>query len=174
MEVAYYDQNKREYEIVKHISLSSIDPVSLAKLKQTGDCFVNLPEALFDIDYPGHYMRRIKSVGITVPCVAGPYSGVNCTLTLQNSSIRHLNTLSNGKYGRQADDPRFADSAGTVQSIVTSGAQNDNGLFETNMRDERYLPFEGQGAISSWRIELPKTFQAFDYNSISDVVLQVR
>lgn len=174
MEVAYLDQNKREYEIVKHISLSSIDPVSLVKLKQTGDCFVSLPEALFDIDYPGHYMRRIKSVGITVPCVAGPYSGVNCTLTLQNSSIRHLNTLANGKYGRQADDPRFADSAGTVQSIVTSGAQNDSGMFETNLRDDRYLPFEGQGAISAWRIELPKNFKTFDYNTISDVVLHVR
>jgi hypothetical protein len=174
MEVAYMDQNKREYEIVKHISLLSIDPVSLLKLKQTGECFVTLPETLFDVDYAGHYMRRIKSVGITVPCVAGPYSGINCTLTLQSSSIRHGNTLANGKYARQADDPRFADSAGTVQSIVTSGAQNDSGLFETNLRDERYLPFEGQGAISAWRIELPKTFKTFDYNTISDVVLHLR
>jgi hypothetical protein len=174
MEVAYMDQNKREYEIVKHVSLQAIDPVSLVKLKQAGECFVTLPEALFDVDYPGHYMRRIKSVGLTVPCVAGPYSGVNCTLTLQSSSIRHSNTLANGKYGRQTDDRRFADSAGTVQSIVTSGAQNDSGLFETNLRDERYLPFEGQGAISSWRLELPKNFKSFDYNTISDVVLHLR
>ncbi|HET9788469.1 MAG TPA: hypothetical protein VFP47_15135, partial [Pyrinomonadaceae bacterium] len=174
MEVEYIDQNKREYEIVKHVSLQAIDPVSLVKLKQTGECFVSLPEALFDVDYAGHYMRRIKSVGVTIPCVAGPYSGVNCTLTLQSSSIRHSNTLSNNKYGRQADDLRFTDSAGSVQSIVTSGAQNDNGLFETNLRDERYLPFEGQGAISSWRIELPKNFKTFDYNTISDVVLHVQ
>ena len=174
MEVAYLDQNKREYEIVKHVSLMSIDPVSLVKLKQTGECFVTLPETLFDIDYTGHYMRRIKSVGITVPCVAGPYSGINCTLTLQSSSIRHSNTLLINKYGRQADDPRFADSVGTVQSIVTSGAQNDSGMFETNLHDERYLPFEGQGAISTWRIEMPKNFKSFDYNTISDVVLHVR
>ncbi|HKG47851.1 MAG TPA: hypothetical protein VKB02_14035, partial [Pyrinomonadaceae bacterium] len=175
MEVAYLDQNRREYEIVKHISLLSIDPVSLVKLKQTGECFVMLPETLFDVDYAGHYMRRIKSVGITVPAVAGPYSGINCTLTLQSSTIRHANTLANGgKYGRQADDPRFVDSAGTVQSIVTSGAQNDSGMFETNLRDERYLPFEGQGAISTWRIEMPKNFKSFDYNTISDVVLHLR
>jgi len=174
MEVAYLDQNRREYEIVKHVSLLSIDPVSLVKLKQTGECFVTLPEALFDVDYAGHYMRRIKSVGITVPCVAGPYSGINCTLTLQSSTIRHGNTLANGKYSRQADDARFVDSAGTVQSIVTSGAQNDSGMFETNLRDERYLPFEGQGAISTWRIEMPKNFKSFDYNTISDVVLHLR
>jgi hypothetical protein len=174
MEVEYIDQNKREYEIVKHVSLQAIDPVSLVKLKQAGECFVSLPEALFDVDYPGHYMRRIKSVGLTVPCVAGPYSGVNCTLTLQSSSIRHSNTLSKTKYARPADDLRITDNAGSVQSIVTSGGQNDRGLFETNLRDERYLPFEGQGAISSWRIELPKNFKTFDYNTISDVVLHVR
>jgi len=106
--------------------------------------------------------------------VAGPYSGINCTLTLQSSSIRHSNTLFGNKYGRQSDDPRFVDSVGTVQSIVTSGAQNDSGMFETNLRDERYLPFEGQGAISTWRIEMPKSFKSFDYNTISDVVLHVR
>ena len=100
MEIAYLDQNRREYEIVKHISLLSIDPVSLVKLKQTGECFVTLPEALFDVDYAGHYMRRIKSVGITVPCVAGPYTGINCTLTLLGSSIRHVNTLFANKYAR--------------------------------------------------------------------------
>jgi hypothetical protein len=47
-------------------------------------------------------------------------------------------------------------------------------MFETNLHDERYLPFEGQGAISTWRIELPKNFKSFDYNTISDVVLHVR
>jgi Tc toxin complex TcA C-terminal TcB-binding domain/ABC toxin N-terminal region/Neuraminidase-like domain/Putative peptidoglycan binding domain/Salmonella virulence plasmid 28.1kDa A protein len=175
MEVTYLEKNQREYEIVKHISLQSIDPVSLARLKQTGSCFVTLPETLFDVDYAGHYMRRIKSVGITVPCVAGPYTGVNCTLTLQGSSIRHCNTLSkDGGYARQADDPRFADNAGANQSIATSGAQNDSGLFEPNLRDERYLPFEGQGAVSTWRIELPQNFKTFDYNTISDVVLHMR
>lgn len=174
MEISYLDENRREYEIVKHVSLQSIDPVSLLKLKETGECFVTLPETLFDVDYPGHYMRRMKSVGITVPCVTGPYTGINCTLTLLSSSIRHVNTLSASKYARHANDQRFADSAGTVQSIVTSSGQNDSGLFETNLRDERYLPFEGQGAISTWRIELPKTFKTFDYNTISDVVMHVR
>jgi hypothetical protein len=174
MDAAFLDQNKREYEIAKHISLLAIDPISLVKLKETGECFVTLPEALFDVDYPGHYMRRIKSVGITVPCVAGPYTGINCTLTLHSSTIRHGNTLSGGKYARQADDMRFSDSAGTIQSIVTSTAQNDTGLFEPNMRDERYLPFEGQGVVSTWRLELPKQFNSFDYDTISDVVLHLR
>lgn len=174
MDVAFLDQNRREYEITKHISLITLDPISLIRLKETGECTVVLPEALFDIDYPGHYMRRLKSVSITIPCVAGPYAGVNCTLTQLNSSIRHANALPAGKYARKGDDPRFSDSFGAIQSIVTSSGQNDSGLFEANFRDERYLPFEGQGAISTWRIELPTHFKPFDYDTISDVVLHLR
>jgi hypothetical protein len=174
MDVAYLDQNKREYEITKHISLLAIDPTSFVTLKETGECQISLPETLFDIDYPGHYMRRIKSVSVTVPCVTGPYAGVNCTLTQLNSSIRHANTPLAGAYGRGDEDTRFSDSFGVIQSIVTSHGQADGGLFETNLRDERYLPFEGAGVISTWRIELPSVLPTFDYSTISDVVLHVR
>ena len=41
---------------------------------------------MFDIDFPGHYMRRIRSVTLTIPCVTGPYTGVHCRLTLLSSS----------------------------------------------------------------------------------------
>ncbi|HVE74606.1 MAG TPA: hypothetical protein VNA30_05890 [Mycobacteriales bacterium] len=175
MDVAYLDQNRREYEITKHISLNAIDPVALLKLKETGECFVSLPEALFDLDYPGHYLRRIKSLSVTIPCVTGPYAGINCTLTQHTSSIRHASTLPGNKYARKgAEDSRFTDSFGTIESIVTSGGQNDAGLFETNLRDERYLPFEGRGVIGTWRIQLPTQFKSFDYQTISDVVLHMR
>jgi hypothetical protein len=174
MEVAYLDQHKREYEITKHASLAQLDPLALVQLRQTGACVVRLPEALFDLDYPGHYMRRLKSVSLTIPAVTGPYTGVNCTLTLLKSSVRHTNTLLGGQYARQEGDTRFTDSLGAIQSIVTSSGQNDSGLFETNLRDERYLPFEGAGAMSEWQIELPAGFRQFDYDTISDVILHVR
>lgn len=178
MEVAYLEQNAREYEITKHVSLARLDPLALARFKETGECFVSVPEATFDLDYAGHYMLRVKSVGVSIPCVTGPYTGVNCTLTLLKSSVRHTNTLTNGNDGEYAreeeDDPRFSDSFGAIQSIVTSSAQNDAGLFEPNLRDERYLPFEGAGAISEWRLELPKDFRQFDYDTISDVILHLR
>jgi hypothetical protein len=57
---------------------------------------------------------------------------------------------------------------------VTSSGQNDPGLFEANFRDERYLPFEGAGAISDWSLELPNDFRSFDYDTISDVILHIR
>ncbi len=58
-------------------------------------------------------------------------------------------------------------------SIVTSSAQNDAGMFEFNLRDERYLPFEGAGAVSKWAIDLPATARLFDYDTISDVIIHI-
>ena len=175
MEVAYLDQNKREYEMTKHVSLLQLDPLTLVILKETGRCEFSVPEALFDLDYPGHYMRRLKSVSVTIPCVAGPYTNVPCTVTLLKSQIRRNASLAR-EYGRdlQNDDSRFTDLFGPIQSVATSSGQNDSGMFETNLRDERYLPFEGMGTISGWRVELPTNFKTFDYESISDVILHLR
>ena len=62
-----------------------------------------------------------------------------------------------------------------VNSIATSTGLNDPGMFDFNFRDERYLPFEGAGAISTWKIELStvKELRQFDYSTISDVILHL-
>jgi Tc toxin complex TcA C-terminal TcB-binding domain len=175
MEKSYMDQNRREFEITKNISLVIHDPMALITLKETGACNLDLPETLFDIDYPGHYMRRIKSISITIPCVVGPYTGINCTLTLLSSETRVKSTPQT-PYAKKLgeEDNRFVQNFAATQSIATSTAQNDSGMFELNFRDERYLPFEGNGAISRWRIELPKDFRQFDYDTVSDVVLHIK
>lgn len=183
MEAAHLDQNRREYEITKHVSLAILDPVALLMLKETGQCWIELKEGLFDLDHPGHYMRRIKSVGISIPCVTGPYTSVNCRLTLQGSQVRIKAPTASAamNYPRKVDgqnhptaDDRFVDDLQAVDAIVTSGGQNDSGLFDVNLHDERYLPFEGRGAIARWQIDLPKNTNRFDFSTISDVVLHVR
>ncbi|MEK6283707.1 MAG: hypothetical protein AABN95_25410 [Acidobacteriota bacterium] len=45
---------------------------------------------------------------------------------------------------------------------------------ETTFFDERYLPFEGAGAISRWRIEMDPESNGFDFNTLADVVLHIR
>jgi hypothetical protein len=57
---------------------------------------------------------------------------------------------------------------------VTSTGQNDSGLFETNLHDERKLPFEWSGAVSEWQLDLPSNVRQFDFNTISDVILHLR
>ena len=177
MEMAYHENNKRELEITRHVSLRQLNPLALLALKLTGTCQVTIPEWLYDRDCPGHYMRRIKSVGLSIPSVVGPYTSVHCTLSLLRSSVRQSPIPKDGEYTRQGvEDDRFVDYNSAIQSIVTSGANNDAGMFETNLRDERFLPFEGAGAESTWKLDLPdpKKYPAFDYMTISDVILHVR
>ena len=175
MEMAYHDNNKRELELTRHVSLRQLDPVALLTLKATGSCIVTIPEWLYDRDCPGHYMRRIKNVALSIPSVVGPYTSVNCTLSLLRSSLRK--SPIGDDYARQgSEDERFVDYIGAVQSIVTSSASNDTGMFETNLRDERFLPFEGAGAESTWKLDLPtpQDYPAFDYATISDVIMHIR
>lgn len=181
METRYLDANKREYELTKHVSLALLDPLALVRLKATGSCDFEIPEAVFDMDHPGHYFRRIKSVSITLPCIAGPYTSVSAKLSLVSNKYRKntANTQGAGspkeKYEEVlGNDDRFAYNIGSIQSIATSSSQNDSGLFELNFRDERYLPFEGAGAVSTWRLELPYPVAQFDYNTISDALLHIK
>ncbi|HEY5811435.1 MAG TPA: hypothetical protein VIT23_02130, partial [Terrimicrobiaceae bacterium] len=157
MEIAYHELNQREYELTKHVSLLQVDPLALIQLRATGRCTVRLDEDLFDMDGPGHFFRRIKTVALSIPCVTGPFTSVNCTLTLLKSSIRKTQLLRDGKFYERfgSEDNRFDDYFGSLQSIVASSAQTDSGLFATNLDDVRYLPFENSGVISEWQLELP-------------------
>jgi hypothetical protein len=173
MESAYLASNARELELVKHVSLLQVDPTALVDLRTKHKCVVAVPELLFDLDTPGHYMRRLKAVTISVPCVAGPYVNVRLTATLHNNEVR-VSPDGKPSYGRDpADDPRFVDDQGGFSTIVTSSAQNDPGLFELAYDDDRYLPFEGCGAAGIWELKLGSVYPQFDYSSISDVVLHL-
>jgi hypothetical protein len=197
LDSAYVERNRREFELTKHISLALHNPLALVRLRETGRCFFDLPEELFDLDYPGHYFRRIKSVSMTLPCVVGPYTTASSTLRLLKNSIRINTTNGDNGYPRNtddqgfpADDERFIENNIPVKAIAASNAQNDSGVFELNFRDERYLPFEGAGVIGNWSLELlsdppannpdpavpdfGRPLRQFDYSTISDVILHVK
>jgi hypothetical protein len=174
MDNAFIENNKRELEITKTVSLKLINPEAYLMVRESGTCSFSIPEEIFDFDFPGHYFRRIKSVTLTIPCITGPFTTVNARLGLTASSIRVNTDLANGNYVRQGEsDDRFFDKPVPPNSIATSSAQNDSGMFELNFRDERYLPFEGAGAVSQWTLELPREFRQFDYSSISDVIITI-
>ncbi|MCX5578925.1 neuraminidase-like domain-containing protein [Kaistia terrae] len=176
MEQAYLIQNEREHELGKSISLRVYAPEQLNALRLTGLCEVDLPEWIFDLEQPGQYRRRIKSVAISVLCSTGPYQSVNATLTLLSDAVR-ISPEMQPHYQEDVSlggDPRFVRRYAAHQSIVTTSAENDTGLFETDLRDERYLPFEGAGVISRWRIELDPATNQFDTDTLTDVVLHVR
>ena len=169
MERAYLEQQTGEFEITKPVSMLQLDPFALIALKETGTCELEIPEWFFDMDYPGHHFRRLKTVSITIPAVVGP-SSVSATVTLLSSKVRNSPRV----MGTYSDDENYRSDHLAVEAIAASTAQNDSGRFQLDFRDEKYLPFEGAGAISRWRIELPRKFRSFDYDTISDVVLHMK
>lgn len=162
LEQAYIKRNVRKPEITQTFSLAMLDPSELINLRQTGTCTIIIPEIAFELFYPGQYRRLIKSVRLTIPSVVGPYTNVSAKLTLSRGKIE--------KDDQSAlEDHHVAENT----SINTSGAINDAGMFDFNFRDERYLPFEGGGAISEWQLELPSKIRAFNYDTISDVLITI-
>lgn len=174
LQAAYDDANTRELELTRRFSVRQVNPLALLAMRDTGKCEVSFDEALFDIDAPGHYLRRVRDVSVTIPAVTGPDTPVSCTVTLLRSTLRR--TPGGASYPRDltAGDPRFVDYFGLVKQVVTSTGVDDAGLFEPGARDERYRTFEGAGAVSTWRLELPEKFRQFDYAFIPDVVITIR
>lgn len=149
MEMAYIEQNKRDFELSQTFSLAMIAPQELVKLRDVGTAEFLIPEILFDMAYPAHQNRKIKSVSVSVPAVAGPYTGVHCTLS-------------------RAEDQRAI--------IATSSGQNDAGMFQFNLGDERYFPFENLTPHGLWHLNMgwkSNQLRPFDYNSIADVLIHI-
>jgi len=177
LEAAHQEKRGHDFEITKSISLRQISPMALIQLKETGTCEFALPEVLFDMDYPGHYLRRIKSVSLRIPCILGAHTSLNCTLRLLEHKYRtSAIAMRKSDYPEQTDqtDDRFSTVNVPISSIAVSSMEDESGVFELNFHDERYLPFEGAGTISKWRLELPDKFRQFDYDTITDVVMRLR
>jgi hypothetical protein len=165
MERRFIETNYRSLEIDQAFSLTQLNPAALVQLRETGSCEFEVPEIFFDLFYPGQYRRKIKAIRLTIPAITGPYTNVSTTVILTGSKLRNEPKLGEANL-REVPLRRSV-------SIATSTAQNDAGVFDLNFRDERYMPFEGAGAISSWKLSLPKNFRQFDYQTINDVILHI-
>ncbi|MEM1119215.1 MAG: hypothetical protein AAGJ18_02125, partial [Bacteroidota bacterium] len=179
LEQAYIQQNNRSLEIEKTISLLQLDPQALIDLKNNGTCTFGLQERDFDLDFPGHYKRKITSVSVTIPAIVGPYQNVHATLTQTGNKVATKAEIAAVEYLLGVADS--APDSGSVwenwnsnQAIAVSTANNDSGMFQLNFNDSRYLFFEGTGAISSWQLDMPKASNQFNFESISDVIINLK
>ena len=180
MQASYLQQNARRYELSRYVSLGALAPGALVQLLVSGSCDFTLPESLFDADYPGHYNRRLTRVSVTVVYPApGKFDNVKATLTLVSNQVRiKTDTTSGYEESPLGADSRFVyNYAANSQKVALGNAQDDPGLFVTaiasNIADQRYLPFENAGAISSWHLEMPQENNEVDLSTVGDVVLHL-
>ena len=181
MSNAYLTHNERLLEITKTVSLRHLhsqDPVATrdmpwaalkADLVKTGALTFELTLKLFDDDYPGHYLRRIKHVSVSLPATLGPYEDIKAILT-QTANTTYLTPAARHTDAAVKKDLR------AKQQIALSSGLNDSGLFTLNFdSDERYLPFEYTGAISTWQLTFPNhARQNALLESLTDIIVHLR
>ena len=178
MEKAYIDTNSRTFEISKNISLAELDPMAFIQLKTKGTCEFNLSEALFDYDFQGHYNRQVKTIAIEID--AGEGKTVNATLTqlrhktVMEPDVKAVKYLLNPT-GKEPMSIR-SDWRTTQQIALGDIGEYDepNGLFELRLDDERFLPFEGTGAVSTWRLELSGKRGSYNLNELNNVTIKLK
>jgi hypothetical protein len=200
MESAYLMRDERRLELVKTVSLRRLLQVDqdaegeegwssvIARLRENGSVDFQLTPSLFDHDYPGHYLRQLVQVTVSLPGVLGPYEDAHAVLRQLTSSYLLKADIGGCKYMYQQaqqlpgehDDinPRFVVANPRIsQQVAISSDREDPGLHTARWDDERYLPFEGTGAVSSWTLNFPRHGSAQQqalFDGLQDIILHLR
>ena len=186
MDKVRLDQDSRFQDIEKVISMRRTFPDQLDQLKQSGVCDFSLSEQLFNRDFPGHYCRLIKTIAISIAPrnKIDPYDAVHATLHQTSSKTLLVPDISAVGYlmGAGGDQPSASvlrSNWRSNQQIAISKPTEDLGMFTLDFfRDDRYFPFEGTGAVSQWRLEMPMVTNPALVNDsqldIEDVVIHLR
>jgi hypothetical protein len=176
LEHAYYTTNRRRLKVDKVVSLWALDPVALLTLQRTGSCTFQLSELLFDYDFPGQYCRKIERLSVTIPAVVGPYQNIHGTLTQTGNIVLIKDDPTAARFLLGANvtpgEGMLRLNWRNMQQIALSRG-TDDGTIAGVTEEDRYLPFEGTGAISSWRLELPLGSNRIDFSTIADVVITI-
>ena len=180
MSMFHLKNDSRFQEIERKISLRKEifkveDGKSLVEFMDGNAFEFDLDEILYDMDYPGHYFRVIKTVGLSIQTGADvDKSLVLPRLTLiqvSNKVITQPNfaaveSLLGDDGGDEEVDPNVLRVDWRAREMATISRWDEhNGMFDTNwIWDDRYFPFEGTGAVSSWYLELPEALSEHQAN----------
>lgn len=154
----------RKKEIEKTISLASIAPAEFQLFRQTGVLEFSTLNRWFDRDFPGHYLRLIRNVSVTTLALVPPTESIHATLS-------HTG-VSQVMAGPPFEKPYVIYRL--PESVALSSPTKATGVFELRPDDPMLFPFEGSGVETSWRLEMPKGANRFDYNTILDLYLTIR
>jgi hypothetical protein len=178
LESAYVTGTTRSFEITKTISLASIDPVAFLQFIRTGEATFSFDEALFDADFPGHFLRRIKTLSVSIPALVGPYQNVRATLTQTANRALLQPDLKAVRFLLGEDVPvdanKIEHNVRAHQSITISLGEGDSGLFVVDLDDPLLLPFEQTGAVSNWQLSMPPSSNPIDLSAVADVIFELR
>jgi hypothetical protein len=158
-----FDTNKRKLQLTKTISLAQPDPLAFQQFRETGVLPFDTPMEMFDRDFPGHYLRLIRRVRVSVIALIPPSQGIRATLTTTGAS----RVVIGGDIFQTVRTHRGPDE------VALSSPSNATGLFELDTQPELLLPFEGIGVDTHWELRMPRAANPFDFSTFADVLFTV-
>ena len=158
---------QRKLQLTRTLSLSQLMPVEFELLRQGSGIlpFTTLQE-WFDRDFPGHYMRIIAGIKMTVVALVPPLEGIRANLR-QNGISR---VVVGPPYQEGFSEKTIRRNP---ELIALSAPFQASGLFNFDFRDDLLRPFEGSGVAADWILELPKAANRFDFRTIADVLITI-
>lgn len=156
-----FDTDKRKLHLTQTLSLAQLGTQELQQFRDTGVLTFATPEALFDQEFPGHYLRLVKRVKVSLIALVPPVRGVRASLSASGIS---RSVVAGDKFATVT-------LSRSPETIAFTSPLNASGLFELEPENGMLLPFEGMGVDTVWRLELPKPANPFDYRTIADVLL---
>jgi hypothetical protein len=156
-----FDTNKRKLQLSKTFSLAQLLPLEFEQLRTTGVMTFNAPTQLFDYEFPGHYLRLIKRVSVSVVALVPPSQGIHAT-------------LSNSGVSRVVVGPNLFQTTlvrRLPESIALTSPIGSTGVFTFETQGDFANPFESQGVDTTWELSMPKAGNFFDYNTLADVLM---
>lgn len=158
-----FETDRRKLHLTQTFPLSQIAAFELQVFRETGVLTFATPQELFDREFPGHYLRLITRVRMSIIALLPPVRGVRATLSASGVS---RTVVARGPFATVTLRRQ-------PESIAFTSPINATGLFELEPESGLLLPFEGMGVDTIWQLELPKAANPFDYNTIADVLLTI-
>ena len=158
-----FSSERRLLNLTQSFSAERLMPVELEEFRRTGVLTFTTPMAWFDDGFPGHYLRLVKRVRVSIAALIPPSLGIRATLS--NGGLSRVVTADPG-YPTMVirQDP---------QSVALASPTAATGVFELDLQSELLFPFEGTGVDTSWLLEMPRAANLFDFDSLMDVVISI-
>lgn len=158
-----FETDRRKLNLAQTFSLARLAPLEFEQFRETGRLPFALPMALFDREFPGHYLRLIKRVRASVVALVPPHHGIRATLTASGIS----RVVTGGEVFQEVvirRDPEL---------VALTAPINATGVFELDAQTEMLLPFEAMGVDTAWQFEMPRAANPFDFRAIADVLITI-
>jgi hypothetical protein len=157
-----FETNRRKLNLEHVFSLARLAPEAFADFRRTGVISFATPMEAFDRRFPGHILRTIRRVRLSVVALIPATQGIAATLTCSGQSRVVVTSpvgFSTVTLTRPPEVVAYTAPGGSV------------GTFELDPQPELKNWFEDHGVDTTLELRLPRPANPIDFRGIADVLV---